>query len=78
MFQYLWMKLLLPLGIQMYEIICLSKYLQKEAGTLMTVWVSGVIVGGIIGGPIVDKTRAYKPFMVCKSIPPVHFPRLEL
>lgn len=35
---------------------------------MVTVWISGSIVGGALGGPIVDRTHAYKPFMVSAFI----------
>lgn len=48
----------------MDQIVGPSGYSNVEAGLLGTLWVSFAIVGGIVGGPIIDRTHSYKSFMV--------------
>jgi hypothetical protein len=48
----------------MDQIVEPYNYSNTQAGTLATVWISSAIVGGALGGPIIDKTRAYKIVIV--------------
>lgn len=48
----------------MDQVVAPAGYSNVEAGLLGTLWIAFAIVGGIIGGPIIDRTHAYKSFMV--------------
>ena len=46
------------------EIVEPSGYSKNDSGMLGAIWIGSAILGGLAGGPIIDRTRQYKKFMV--------------
>jgi cyanate permease len=53
--------------VLMDEIVEPAGFDASQSGILVAIWVSCAIIGGFAGGPIIDRTRAYKKMMVCFS-----------
>jgi len=54
----------LSFSVLMDQIVAPAGYSNTDAGTISSIWISSAIVGGVMGGIFIDKTHAYKLFMV--------------
>eukprot|EP01114_Cavostelium_apophysatum_P012628 TRINITY_DN2875_c0_g1_i1.p1 TRINITY_DN2875_c0_g1~~TRINITY_DN2875_c0_g1_i1.p1 ORF type:complete len:474 (-),score=92.37 TRINITY_DN2875_c0_g1_i1:38-1459(-) len=51
-------------SVLMDQLVGPAGYTNTEAGTISSVWIGFAIVGGMLSGPILDYTHAYKPFIM--------------